>query len=160
MNLLMLGGGGHGKVCEEVAKECYELVDFLDDRLDVGIGKLADYMSFFGKYDAAFVAIGNPQIRKKYTEELVKNGWTIATLISKQAIVSPSAVVEAGCVVMGGAVIQTGVRIRTGTIISAGAIVDHGANIGEYCHVNCGAIVHSMQVVDSMTKIDYGNQLI
>ncbi len=170
MNLLILGAGGHGQVVREVAEATgdYQKIAFLDDRYSSDddrmsdgarrsnlIGKLSDHKSFTDQFTHAFVAIGNPEVRKKYLE-LLDGVFEIATLIHPAATVSPTAFVDSGSVVMAGAVIQTGVRIRKGCIISAGAVVDHDATVGEYSHINAGAVIPSITTVPAMTKVDYG----
>ncbi|MCC8138445.1 MAG: PglB [Clostridiales bacterium] len=159
MNLLILGAGGHGRVALEVAEATgqYDNIAFLDDNKDRSniIGKLSNYDKFTGQFDYAFVAIGKPEVRKKY-QELLTHKYKIATLIDPSAHISPSSSVGIGTLVMIGAVIQANCRIGAGCIISAGAIVDHDSVLNDYCHINAGAIVPSMSTVVSMTKLDYG----
>ncbi len=166
MNLLILGAGGHGRVVREVAVATgqYENIAFLDDNWNVDdvfqkqsdvIGRLSDYDKFTGQFDSAFVAIGNPEVRKKY-QELLAQKYEIATLTHPEAHISPSSSIGKGTVVMAGAVLQTNSRIGAGCIISAGVIVDHDSVVGDYCHINAGAIVPSMSTVAAKTKVDYG----
>ncbi|MCD7955287.1 MAG: hypothetical protein LUG93_05960 [Lachnospiraceae bacterium] len=166
MNLLILGAGGHGRVVREVAEATgqYENIAFLDDNWkaeDVAqnhsdvIGRLSDYDEFTGQFDYAFVAIGNPEVRKKY-QELLMDSYEIATLVHPVAHISSSASVGKGTVMMAGAVVQTNSKIGAGCIISAGAILDHDSVVGDYCHINAGATVPSMSTVAAMTKVDYG----
>lgn len=155
MKLLILGAGGHGKVCGEIATACGYEITFLDDNA-AETGKLEDYVKLKEGYDTAFVGIGNPELREEWFEKLKTAGYKLVRLISENAIISPSILIEEESVIMAGAVVQTGEELGCGCIISAGAIVDHDSHVGEFCHVNCGAVVPSMSKVDKKIKINYG----
>lgn len=58
-NLLIIGGGEHGRVVKEMASEFYNKIEFLDDRAVDAVGKFADYLNFTQVYRYAFVALGN-----------------------------------------------------------------------------------------------------
>ena len=75
-NLLILGAGQYGSVVYEIAEslQCYNKINFLDDKNPVAIGILQDYTKFVGEYDSAIVAIGNPDIRLNYIEKLKAAG--------------------------------------------------------------------------------------
>lgn len=156
--LLILGAGGHGRVCAEIAEECDYEVSFLDDSSSSDIlGCLDLYEKMRLEYDTAFVALGNPEIREKWFEKLKAVGYKIDSLISGKAVVSDSATIKEGSIIMPGAIVQSNAVIGKGSIISAGAVIDHDAVIGDFCHVNCNAVVASMSEVKEKTKIDYGD---
>lgn len=158
MNLLILGAGGHDQVVKEIARKTrkYEKIDFLDDNSRNAIGVFADYAIFLNKYKYAFVAIGNPDIRKNWQQKLVQKGYEIPSFISKSAYVSKSSNIKRGSVIMPKTVVNANVQIGEGYIISAGAIVDHDFKIGQYCHINAGAIIPSYSIVPYFTKVNYG----
>lgn len=161
MNLLILGAGGHGRVIKEIAeatKECNR-VAFLDDSYDGFnpdiIGRLFDYGKEIGNFSHAFVAIGDPAIRKQWQKKLLVSGFEIPILIHPDAYVSPSSIIEIGTVIMPKAVVQSNAKIGVGCIISAGAIIDHDTVIGDYCHINAGAVIASGSRIPEGTKVDY-----
>lgn len=158
MKLLILGAGGHGKVVRETAQATgqFEKIAFLDDAAPDALGKLGELPRFMEEFDCAFVAMGNPVLRREYQNWLEVLGVTLPAVIHPRSIVSPTAKVGVGTVIMAGAVVQTGVKIGCGCILSAGAIVDHDACLGDYCHINAGAVVPSMSAVSENTKVDYG----
>lgn len=156
MNLLILGAGGHGKVCAEIARKTYEKISFLDDNSADAIGKVSEIENFVSEYDEIFVAFGNPKIRKEWLEKAKALGYQIATIISEKSLVSKFTSIGEGSVIMGGAIIQTGASLGSGVIISASAVVDHDAIVKDYCHINVGAIVASGAAVEEMTKVGYG----
>ena len=156
MKLLILGVGGHGRVCGEIATSQGWEVAFLDDNAPDVLGGLADYEELTGKCDAAFVAMGNPEVRETWTLRLKEKNYKLATFVSGKAMVSRTATIEEGCVVMAGAIVQSNCSIGRGVILSTGSIIDHDSKVGDYCHINAGAIVPSMSSVPNNTKINYG----
>lgn len=70
--LLILGAGQYGFVAKEVAEAMgiFSQIDFLDDCSEIAAGKLNDIEKM--KYDVAFVAIGNPEVREQWIERISK----------------------------------------------------------------------------------------
>lgn len=163
MRLLILGAGGHGRVCKAIAEQMilengeilYTTIEFLDDNATEAIGTLEDINHMKSEYDNVFVALGAPTARKKWTEQAERLGYNNVTLVHKTAYIALDAEIGAGSVIMPHTVIQSGVQLGKGSIISAGAIVDHDSIVEEYCHINAGAVVASMSRVPAETKVDY-----
>ncbi len=154
--LLILGAGQYGFVAREVAEEidCFTSIDFLDDQNEIAIGKLdeIDQLLNRGKkeYDAAFVAIGNPALRKQLLNRIGK----IATLVHPKAVISPSAVIGEGCIIEAGAVISTDVKIGKGTIVMANSVVGHNATVGECCQLKYNCTIPERCIVPNGTKVE------
>lgn len=144
--LVIIGAGGHGRVCADIAKLCGYEVSFLDDNAEGFsgghqiIGKTEDYKNYISGY-SFFVAVGNGEIRKKISEEIEKNGAEIVSLMHPFSAVSEDVKIEKGSVVMAGAVINPGTVINRGAIINTCSSVDHDCEIGEYSHVAVGVHV-------------------
>lgn len=160
MNLLILGAGGHGRVCREVAESMatFDKIDFLDDKAEGTInsgriiGKFADYEKFLSDYPAIFIGIGNNKVRLELIEKLQSAGFKLVNLISPTAYVSPSSLIEAGAIIEPHAVVNTGAKVGSGSIVSIGALIDHDCVIGLSCHVSPGVIVkNSCTVPDCLT---------
>ena len=153
--LLILGAGQYGSVVYEIANalQCYETIDFLDDKNPVAIGGLQDYEKFIETYDSTIVAIGNTDMRFDYIEKLKMAGYKIATLIHPTAYVSPSSTIGEGCVVEPLAGIHANTVVETGCLISMGALVNHNAVLGAGSHIDCGSVVAARAVVSAKTKV-------
>ncbi|WP_407450197.1 hypothetical protein [Fibrobacter sp.] len=162
-NLLILGAGQYGQMAAEIAQEMgiFAKIAFLDDsflachpeqatRVE---GSMADLPKFAADYRYGFVAIGNPALRRRLTEQLLQNNMTPATLVHPTAYVSPSAKLEPGCCIEPLAVVQTDAVLGTATFVASGAVVRHNAVVGEYCHVDCNAVVNSTANVPAGTHI-------
>lgn len=166
--LLVLGAGGHGKVVREIAmslldiegKPVYEAIDFLDDKSENAIGKLADLEKHKDKYSDAFCGIGNNTVRKQLLDQTEELGYSIPILIHPSAYISPSAVIETGTVVEPKAIVNANTVVHRGCIISVGAIVDHDVIVDEFVHVNAGAIVKAGARVESARKLEAGEVVI
>lgn len=143
--LLIIGAGGHGKSIAEAVhlSSSYEISGFLDDswpeRKFVWSypihGKVQNLDIYRDLADYAIVALGNNEIRKKITLELINVDISIATIIHPKAIVSPSARIGAGSTIMAGAVIGTNSILGEGVIINCGAVVDHDCHLGDFSHL-------------------------
>lgn len=152
--ILIVGAGTHGKVTEEVARACgYSCISYLDDVDGGAIGTVEDAKSFLDEYDAAFVSIGDNQMRAELTSKLVELGYEIPVLIHPTAYVSVSAIIGSGSIIEPHASINANVIVGCGGIVSIGAVIDHNANIGEYCHIDAGGIVKAGERVPGYTKI-------
>lgn len=154
-NLLILGAGQYGTVVKEIAEEmqCFEKIAFLDDTYgnekadetyhEAAIGRLSDYEEQTPNYSYAIVAMGNPQLRREWTEKLVEVGFKIPVIVSPRAFVSPSAQLRYGAVIEPLAGVQANAVVGIGSFVSMGAVVNHNAFVGDYCHIDCNATVES-----------------
>ncbi|WP_233144218.1 hypothetical protein [Fibrobacter sp. UWB5] len=162
-NLLILGAGQYGVMAKEIAEAMgvFERIAFLDDsflachpeqatRVE---GSMADLPKFAVDYRYGFVAIGNPELRRKLTEQLLQNNMTPATLVHPTAYVSPSAKLEQGCCIEPNATVQTGATLGTATFVASGAVVRHNATVGDFSHIDCNAVVQTGAVVPAATKV-------
>ena len=176
-NLLILGAGQYGVMAKEIAEAMgfFERIAFLDDsfltchperneaissstchpeRSVSGVeGSLADLPKFAADFHYGFVAIGNPELRRKLTEQLRYHCITPAILVHPAAYVSPSAQLQKGCCIEPNATVQAGAVVAAATFVSSGAVIRHNAFIGEFCHVDCNAVVESLAIVPAGTKI-------
>lgn len=155
-NLLIIGAGQYGFVVLEVARAmgCFGEIAFLDDLAEGAvIGATRDIEKFANHFHYGFVAIGNPQIRCKFIEQLRYNCMTPAILVHPRACVSSSAQLQMGCCIEPLAVVQARAVVSTASFVASGAVIRHDAFVGEYCHVDCNAIVESEAIVPAETKV-------
>lgn len=140
--LIIIGAGGHGRVCAEAASlNGYNEIAFLDDRSIDGLNVI-DSTDNFVKYihdSVFFVAIGDNAIRADYISKIKKSGGRLVRICHPQSVVSVSAKIGAGTVVMAGAVVQADAVIGEGVIINTCSSVDHDCVIGDFSHVAVGA---------------------
>ena len=160
--LVIIGVGGHGKVCKEIAELCGYSVSFLDERQIEGLNVVGrpDEWKSFAENSELFVAIGNNAVRQRFINEITAEGGTIATLIHPASTVSSYAKVERGCVVMAGSVVNPFAVIGEGTIINTQSSVDHDCTLSSCCHVSVGAHLAGTVSVGQRTMIGAGATVI
>lgn len=177
-NLLIIGAGQYGLVAFEIAQAmgCFGKIAFLDDSYQVSvashaachpersvsevegsnpavIGSTRDIERFSADYHYGFVAIGNPDVRRKLTEQLRYNSISPAVLVHPSAYVSPCAQLQEGVCIEPNATVQTCASIGTSTFVASGAVIRHNAFVGDFCHIDCNAVVESGAVVPTATKV-------
>ena len=143
--LLILGGGGHGRVVADLAKlNGYADIAFLDDAANWNndlfprLGKCSEAFHYISDSDF-IVAIGNAAIRRNLQRQIEAAGGNILTLIHPRAVVASTVVIGRGSVVMAGGIINPGARIGDGVIINTAATVDHDCQVGDFAHISVGA---------------------
>lgn len=157
-NLLIIGAGQYGKVAKEIAEDVgtFEKIDFLDDNSPFAIGKISDMEKFSDKYQYAFVALGDVELRLKLIEKLEEACYRIAILVSPKAYVSPSAQILKGTIVEPMAAVHTDACVSVGCIVSAGAVINHNVFVGDGCHINCNATIDAGRIMLAKTKLEAG----
>ena len=163
MNLLIIGAGGHGKCCYDIAvrMNCFTKIEFVDDSEEyvLGkkvIGKQSDLESLCNMFDYAFVAIGNNQVRKSLYDILSLMQYRKVNLLDPSAVVSSFAKLGEGIVVFPNAVIEASAVIDDGCIVSANSIVHHDAMVKEYALIYGNCIIRPMVKIQSFTVVKSG----
>ncbi len=147
--VVVIGAGGHAKVCIELLRASSIPVAFCvggDDSgescLGVPVLKGDHHLGHLrGEgYALAFVAIGSNALRQRLGASVRALGYRLVNAISPRAIISPSARLGEGVAVMAGAVINADSTIADLAIINTSASVDHDCRIGEAAHIapQCG----------------------
>ena len=161
--IAIIGAGGHGCVCGEIAElNGYSKVVFLDDSPNDNmniVGRVSDFERYISDYDL-FVAIGNNSLRKRFSDEITGSNGSLATLIHPNSTVSKKAVIGAGSVVMAGAVINPRVEIGNGVIINTCSSVDHDCTVVDYAHIGVGAHLAGTVHIGAQTFIGAGSSVI
>lgn len=138
--LIIIGASGHGKVVADIAVlNGYKDIVFLDD--DEGIQECSGW-AVVGKSSEApdgevFVAVGNPETRKRLME--LYSSRVQPVLIHPKSVVAENVKIGSGTVVMAGAVINPGVMIGKGVIVNTSSSIDHDCSVGDYSHISVGA---------------------
>lgn len=147
-SLLIIGAGGHGKVCAEIAvlMQKWQSIGFLDD-YKAGLinnipvkGKL-DLSKYSSDEYELFVAIGDNKNRSNIVIEAIEQGFELVKLIHPSAVISKYAEIGISTVIMPMSVINTNSKIGNGVIINTGSIIEHDCNIGDYVHISPNATI-------------------
>ena len=158
--LIIIGAGGHGRCCLDIAREKYDEIIFLDDGL-VGqavndckvVGKINEMKQLFPEYLDIFIAVGNNAFRKQLYNQAKDIGYNIITLISNKATVSKYATIKQGSVIFPHAVIEPNARIGNDCIICANATVNHDAIIHDDCLIYSNTVIRPNVIIHELTRI-------
>lgn len=145
--LAIIGAGGHGKVCADVAylMNQWEEIIFLDNS-KVGeriLGTLVkDSLDNWGIYKDShefFVAIGSNISRERVQRELCLNDADITTLIHPSAIIGKNVKIGFGSLLAANVVINPSTVIGQGVIFNTACSIDHDNQIDDFVHISPGA---------------------
>lgn len=142
--IIIMGAGGHAKVCIELLRAMGEKVGFCigsegsaDLCLDVPVLQGDKHLSRLRKegYSRIFIAIGSNALRERLATMAINEGYNLINAISPQAIISSSARLGSGIAIMAGVVINAEATIADLAIINTGATVDHDCQIAKAVHI-------------------------
>ena len=146
--LYIYGTGAHARKVFHCARACgYEVAGFVDDD---PLGQspvpglhvwLAAALPPPARGDAAFVAIGRADVRKRIMDRLAHGGWECPSLVHPSATVAPDVRLEAGVLIAAGVVIETATVVGRGAIVDIGALVDHDCMVGSFGHLGPGEVL-------------------
>lgn len=156
--LLVVGGGGHGKVVADVARACgWEVVGFADaDPAKAGRVVEPGGAAVVATQDellraatsggplpagaaAVALAVGNNRERLRLAELLA--GVPLPPLVHPSAVVSPSVRVGRGTVVFAAAVVNAGARLGDAAVVNTAVVVEHDCDVAEGAHLSPGAVL-------------------
>tara|TARA_Y100000591_G_C21768159_1_gene664032 strand:- start:539 stop:1120 length:582 start_codon:yes stop_codon:yes gene_type:complete len=168
--ILLIGCGGHTKVCAEVIQGTGKFIIsgvICNDKKGIfnipHLGSDKDLKRLKKKFNYAFITIGqikNYKIRKKIYKNLRNLNYVIPKIISKNAIISNSAKIGKGTIIMNRAVIHQDVDIGNNCIINTGAIIEHDVKIGDNSHISTGAIVNGSVNIGNNVFIGSGSIIV
>ena len=158
--LIIVGAGGHGRCCLDIAREKYDEIIFLDDGLvdqtvnDCKVvGKINEMKALFPEYLDIFIAVGNNAFRKQLFNQAKEIGYNIITLISNEATVSKYASIKQGSVIFPHAVIEPNAMIGSNCIICANATINHDAIIHDNCLIYSNTVIRPNVIIHELTRI-------
>lgn len=154
--IVIIGAGGHGRVCAEVAQDAgFHVAGFCDAGMTVGttinsiemIARTLDDLT--ATVDPAgasvFVAIGNNARRQQVFEQAKKRGFATPPLIHPTAVISQSAEIGEGTVIAANCVVNANARVGKGCILNTACSIDHDNVLEEFVQICPG--VHSAGTV-------------
>jgi sugar O-acyltransferase (sialic acid O-acetyltransferase NeuD family) len=166
--LYVIGAGGHGAVIAEAAVEMARWQDilFLDDNetldtvVDIPVAGRPRQMFTLADEDSEFiVAMGNNRQRLQLCNEIIENGYRLATVIHPAACISRSATVSSGTVACAGAIVNARAKIGRACILNTGATVDHDCELGDSVHVSPGANIAGNVRIGQCSWIGIGSSI-
>ena len=167
--ILLLGAGGHAKVCIDVIEQsrCFTIAGLVGTAEQVGsqmlgypvLGVDTQLPVLRKKYTNALVSIGqikSPALRMRLFMLLEENNFGLPSVISPLSYVSPHATIGAGTIVMHGVIVSAGVVVGRNCILNSRALIEHDTIIGDHCHISTAATLNGGVRVDGETFIGSG----
>ena len=142
--IVVVGAGGHAKVCIELLQAMGESVAYcigtdpaVEQCLGVPVLQGDEHLQYLYQqgYRRAFIALGPNRLRVKLGTLAQTLGYTLVAAISPHCVLSPSATIGAGVAIMAGAVVNADAVIGELAIINTGTSVDHDCRIGSGAHL-------------------------
>ena len=163
--LVIIGAGGHGRVCADIALKMnkWNEIAFLDDDPIIGhsmgipiIGSSREFGHYVADYDI-FVAIGHNRVRADIYAQLESHEANIPVLFHPKAVLGEGVSIGAGTVVMADSVVNPCTKIGKGCIINTGSTIDHDCVIEDYVHISPGVNVAGSVFVGALTWLGIGS---
>lgn len=149
--VLVIGAGGHAKVCIEVLRSegRFHVIGCVDPyargKALLGVPVFPDdetIARFFAEgVRHAFIALGGNSLRARLGSEILDIGYQLVNAISPRATISPTAHLGHGILVMPGAAINAEAVIDDLAIVNTNAVVEHDCRLGAACHVAPGSVL-------------------
>ncbi len=151
--LIIIGAGGHALSVIASSGASNPIAGFIDENKS---GDFAGY-SILAKSIAEienpeqycyFVAIGDNEARKRFYDELVKNGLDVISIIDKSAIVDKDVKIGKGNFIGKLAVIVSGSEIGDNNLINSKALIEHGCKLGSHINISTNATLNGEVIVE------------
>ncbi len=170
--VLVVGGGGHGKVLISVLTKLRYTVAGYTDPEDhgsilrvpyLGTDEVLECQTY--KRLSAQVAIGVGKVnasdfRSRLATRLQGLGYELPAIVSPNAIVNEEVELDQGTVVFDGAVVNSGTVIDRLCIINTNSTVEHDCRLAENVHVATGATISGGVTIGSHCLIGAGSALV
>ncbi len=168
--LIIIGAGGHGRVCAEIAVRCgYAVTGFCDPAL--ALGEWINGMPVIAEDDERllaewtddthlFVALGDNTRRTELGDLAQQRGIELATLIDPSAVVSATAEIGAGSVLMANVVVNANARIGAHCILNTACTIDHDGELGDGVQIGPGVNAAGGVTVGEKSLVGVGASLI
>lgn len=153
--VILLGAGGHAKVCLSVARLLGWTVLGVCDPGLAGSGAtqwrdlpvLGDDEALATRHPDEVALINGvgmvpgQSARRRIHERWTASGFDFPALVHPRACLAPAVRLGVGVQVMAGAILQPDVSIGDGTIVNTGVQIDHDGTIGAHVHLAPGTVV-------------------
>ena len=145
--VVLIGGGGHGKVVLDALLESgRDVAGFIDDDPEKAGGQVLQFpilgpssalrdLALRFHFEEVIVAIGDNYIRDRKFREVIAAGLKPVGVVHPGACVSRFAELGQGVVIMAGAVVNPGTVIDDNVCVNTCACVDHDNHLSRSCHV-------------------------
>jgi UDP-perosamine 4-acetyltransferase len=167
--VVVVGAGGHAKVCIELLNAtrqpvavCVAGEDAPEHCLGVPVLRGDHHLADLRQqgFEQVFVALGSNSMRERLAIQVCALGFELVNAISPAAIVSPSVEIGVGVAIMAGALINAEAIIEDLVIVNTGASVDHDCRIAKAVHLAPGTRLAGHVVVGARAFLGIGSAVV
>jgi UDP-perosamine 4-acetyltransferase len=169
--VLLIGAGGHARVCLEALRDMGDLEVIGAVSADgtgvagLGVPVLGMESDVYNiteseLYITLCVAIGDNATRSAVTRRLTESGQNITQAISRFAMISSTASCGDGVQLLPGAVVNAATELGAGTIVNTNASIDHDCQVGEFVHVAPGVAIGGGVTIGDLAFIGLGARVL
>ncbi len=183
--IVILGAGGFARevawLIEDInkIKKQWNIIGFVED-LNDNTNKLLNNNIVIGDFSNISIkpdkktyyvcAVGDPDLKVKFSRKAESLGLVAATLIHPSVITSEYNIIEEGCIICAGCILTVNIHIGKHVIINIDSTVGHDAVIGSYStilpsvnisgNVNIGERSNIGTATSIINKINIGTDVI
>ena len=153
--LVIVGAGGHGMVCADIAERAggFDTIVFSDGAHGRGT-PAGRWIVEFDDEDLSSLdppanqfllgvgQIGTGHARERIFSRIEESGLAAATLIATNASVSRDSTMGPGTLIGFMSTVNIGAAIGSNVIVNTRAVIEHDVTIGDHVHVSTGAVVN------------------
>ncbi len=169
--VLLIGAGGHARVCLEALLDDgdTEVIGALSadgsgvPRLGVPmLGRDSDLQKVTqSESDITLcVAVGDNGARQSLTRNVTQSGRAVTQAISRFAMISTTASCGDGVQLLPGSVVNAATEVGDGTIVNTNASIDHDGRIGAFVHVAPGVAIGGGVTIGDLAFIGIGARIL
>lgn len=172
MPLIVLGGGGHGKVLiDALLLQSAQVLGFVDPRPEhpeqiLGVPWLGEpaVISAYAPAEVLLVnavgSAGAPTNRRQIFSEYKNKGYSFAGVLHPSAVIGRDVHLGEGVQLLAGAIVGVGSSVGDNTIINTKASIDHDGKIGAHCHLAPGVTLSGGVQIGEQTHLGTGASVI
>lgn len=172
-NTIIIGAGGYSRVVIDNLSfnKDIKIIGFVDQTKEIHnkekfgfkvFGDISMIPSLIKQYkiDSVFIAIGDQEARKKYSEEIKKYNLNLVNAIHPTAFVSSSAKLGKGIFIGAGCIIGPNVQIGDNCLIHHNVVLPNDNILEDYVHVSPGVNVGSATLMKEFSYIGLGSSIL
>lgn len=107
-----------------------------------------------GKIDAAVIAVGSLEPRRRLYDEVLATGIKMYNVISSLAVVSSTAQIGFGNVLLPFVYLGPNVVIADNNFITTGTQINHDSTLGSHCYLSAGVTVAGRVKIGNAVRAD------
>lgn len=173
-NIVIIGAGGFGREVQwlieriNLNQKTWNLIGFIDDNIKIGtlingvpvIGSL-DYLLSYTENISVACAIGSSLTRRNVISSLKNNSnIEFPNLIDPSVLISSTTILGKGLIICAGSIVTVNINIDDFVIINLDCTIGHDAILKKYVTLYPSVNVSGNVVIEDMTEIGTGTQII